>query len=649
MSAALAYRRDIDGLRCFAVTSVVLFHAFPGWIPSGFAGVDVFFVISGYLIGGIIYREAREGAFSYREFYARRARRILPALLVVTTLTLAFGLLLLGTAEMMMLAASAQWSLIGASNIFFWRHIDYFSPTADQNPLLMTWSLGIEEQFYLLFPPLLLAVRKLTPRCRLAALSALCLASLVVSAWQALHQPLAGFYLLPARAWELGAGAALALAHADRTAARWRWDESNALAATGFTLMVASFFLFDSTTSFPGIAALAPVAGTILLIHTPHSFVSKRLLGAGLCVGVGLISYSWYLWHWPMLTLLRIAAINEPSAAAIVVTAGASLVAAYLTWRFIERPFRKRGLGSAATLVRYGLVLAAMLGMLALVRYQQAYPSRLPATVQAMEGMDENVGSCLSDFGSSALPPADRCHPAGAEFALLGDSHAASLAVGLREQVGQGGARLAEFTKPSCAPLFGYTRRSALAPAAAEECRDFLARAVAAITSDRSVRTVVLAGFWPAAEDEQVLRVAGAGFTPAPGAEALERGLARMIDVLQRSGRRVVVVQDVPIFDEDPKLVLLAREIPARNALHLVGAARPQEPARRPPVGTYARSRATVARLASASGAHLVDPWSQLCSSAGCEMIRDGQLLYRDRQHLSVAGARAIDWHGLGE
>ncbi len=350
------YRSEIDGLRALAVLPVILYHAgLPGF-PAGFVGVDVFFVISGYLISSILLNELQAGTFTLSGFYERRARRILPALFLVlaTCLPLAWWLLL--PHELEGFARSLIAVILFLSNLLFWQESDYFAAEAELIPLLHTWSLAVEEQFYLLFPLLLLLGWRLG-KTRLTVLIVLVATlSLAFSEWLWRVDAGANFYGLPSRAWELMLGALAALyLHQRPQPGGWL---AQGLALLGLALVLGSAMLLDNSLPFPSLYALLPTVGAtlIILFATPNNGAGK-LLSLPPLVGVGLISYSAYLWHQPLLVFARIQPYREPDAWLLGTTAALSLLLAWLSWRFVERPFRVRQRFS-----RWGIFLLALLG-----------------------------------------------------------------------------------------------------------------------------------------------------------------------------------------------------------------------------------------------------------------------------------------------
>jgi len=358
------YRPDVDGLRAIAVLAVVLYHVHVPGFGGGFVGVDVFFVISGFLIGGIVFRDVAAGRYSFVTFYARRAKRILPALLCMILVVSLFALAMFEGDELRAFAKSDAAALIGGANIRYWALAHYFAIEGRQEPLVITWSLGIEEQFYLLMPPLMLLLHRISPRTIVPAIALVSLLSLALSAHLTGSQPSAAFFLLPGRAWELGVGVLVALWQAQRHRPGPLRDAADPISLAALAAILGAIVLFHDTTRFPGLAALLPVLGTAALIVTATSRVNRWLLAAAPMRFVGLISYSWYLWHWPPLILAGHALGREPAPVEYAVLVLVSFAVACLSWRYIERPFRRRtAIANVELLKRYGMALLASLSM----------------------------------------------------------------------------------------------------------------------------------------------------------------------------------------------------------------------------------------------------------------------------------------------
>jgi peptidoglycan/LPS O-acetylase OafA/YrhL len=354
-----SYRPDIDGLRAIAVLSVVLFHAGVPLDTGGFTGVDIFFAISGYLIGGHIFSELRSGSFSYLRFYQRRAKRILPACYVVILFTIAATMLLLSPFEAAQLGRGAVAATLSVSNILFWKTSSYFDMASELNPLLMTWSLGVEEQFYAVIPLLMVVLFRIRQGLLLPCILVICVVSFGFAVHEVRLFPMVAFYMLPPRAWELGAGVALAVA--ERGAKQFALSESigQYVSATGLALILAPIFLLTAATPFPGASALPSVLGAVMLLAGPKSWINARLLSLQPLVFVGRISYSLYLWHWPLLALGRVVYGGHLPGAAAACLVPVAFGAAVLSYYFIEQPFRKSSLAPAPLLIRYAIVSSA--------------------------------------------------------------------------------------------------------------------------------------------------------------------------------------------------------------------------------------------------------------------------------------------------
>ncbi|WP_454883795.1 acyltransferase family protein [Sphingomonas oryzagri] len=363
------YRADIDGLRAIAILAVILYHIGLPYFRGGFVGVDIFFVISGYLIGGIVHREIAARQFSFAAFYVRRAKRILPALLVmiliVVTLTAA-----LFPSMVRSLAPSQASALVGVSNLHFWFLTHYSDMDWHADPLVMTWSLGVEEQFYLLLPPLMLLLHRFLPGSMLFTVALLSAGSLGISVLLTALMPTAAFYLLPGRAWELGAGVLSAL-WKERHPARFGAITAHGLGFAGVVAIALAIAAFDDDTPFPGIAAALPVLGTVALILAEGGLVGTTVLASPPARLIGMLSYSWYLWHWPFIAFARFSAGGEPASPILIGIAASSFVIAFLSWRFVETPFRKPSrLSNRMLLLRYAaaiLVCLAVVGGVALM------------------------------------------------------------------------------------------------------------------------------------------------------------------------------------------------------------------------------------------------------------------------------------------
>ena len=613
MERASGYQPHIDGLRAVAILPVLLFHAHIPGFSGGFVGVDIFFVISGYLITGIIAREIDGGRFSILRFYERRARRILPALTVVLAAVLLAAAVLYLPGDFQTVPRSALAAALFVCNIYFFSKVGYFQMGADIEPLLHSWSLGIEEQFYIGFPLLLLLIHRLAPGRRRAIVGAIAAGSL---AWAiALQGDRSGFafYLLPPRAWELFAGALLALGTVPPVRAPWARE---AIALAGLAAIASAVFAYDSATSFPGAAALPPVLGAAALIHCAPGTAIGRLLGRGPLVGIGLVSYSLYLWHWPVIVFVQYA-LDRPlsgwlSAAAILV----SLAAAILSWRFVERPFRDpRTIGRraifAASAGAMGSLCAASLAMAMLGGWPGRFAPEIGRMAAARDDVSPERARC-HDTATTGQRPCTLGAPGVAPTALLwGDSHGVELSYALGRIAAREGRALIERTQSSCPPALDYA--SSAAPGCARVNRDVLA----AIRTDRRLHTIYLAGFWM-----------------DPAYDRAWPGLDATIAELLADGRQVVLVGPVPPnrFDVPRRLARLAlggrlAEAEGRSRADLAE--------------VEMRMRELAGRWRGRDLVYL-DPADVLCDASRCALLAEGRPLYFDYHHLSLTGAERV-------
>ncbi len=486
------HRREIDGLRAIAVLPVILFHAGLPAFAGGYLGVDIFFVISGYLITGILARDLAQGHFSLARFYERRARRILPALAAVLLACVPVALAWLSPNELENFARSVVATALSVSNVLFWQQLDYFGPDAERLPLLHTWTLGIEEQFYLLFPLLLYALWRLRRRALLVSLTALLALSLALAAWATRHAPSAGFFLLPFRAWELLAGGLLAL-RPPRAA-------SGPLAGAGLALVVLAMAGVPLGL-LPGVLPLVlTCAGTVLVIaFTAPASAAYRLLASPVPVGIGLISYSAYLWHQPLLAFARIR-FGPLEVTTALALGAAALLLAWPTWRYVETPFRRVGSGSPRpALLAAATAIAALVAIGAAGIATNGVEARKSPAVRAIMASvtDTNPwrGTCKTDLDKpNPSHPVPGCLFEGTSpaVAFWGDSHGDAIQGGLIPAAEKAGFRFYTVTRSSCPPVPGLTRTG---PAASPLCDEFV-RGVEDYARRGGFGVVVLAARW---------------------------------------------------------------------------------------------------------------------------------------------------------
>lgn len=439
------YRPEIDGLRAVAVIPVILFHAGFELFSGGFVGVDVFFVISGYLITSIIHKEITGGRFTLRNFYARRARRILPALFLVMAACIPAAFVWLLPPDLKAFSHSLAAVAVFMSNMLFYSESGYFAADAELKPLLHTWSLAVEEQYYVLFPLFLLLAWRLGRRWLVAILAVLCVASLALAEWGTKYYPSGAFYLLPARGWEILVGALAAFYLSARPydpGVRYRLQSPvQWLGLLGLGMILTAVFIYDGKTPFPGLYALLPTLGTILLIlYAREGTLAWRLLTPRAVVFLGLISYSAYLWHHPLFAYARYGRNEEPSVAVMLGLIVTALALAALSYKFVETPFRRNGV-KAVPMV---LISVAFISLGAIGNktggYEDWWLARQSSQTQATWkliaesrtiGIEQDDKACR--FNTSSFEARDKkrilaCYRQhGPALVILGDSHAIDL------------------------------------------------------------------------------------------------------------------------------------------------------------------------------------------------------------------------------
>tara|TARA_B100001123_G_C15344974_1_gene1036571 strand:+ start:7043 stop:9076 length:2034 start_codon:yes stop_codon:yes gene_type:complete len=456
----LKHRKELDGLRALAVVPVVMFHAGFDWFKGGFVGVDVFFVISGYLITSLIISEKLKGSFSLGNFYERRARRILPALFMVVLLSIPFGWYWMLPEEWSGFSKSLVSVPLFVSNIQFFLEAGYFDVASEYKPLLHTWSLAVEEQFYLLFPILIILVWKIKRMYLLGVIVSVGVGSIVLSQYALLIHPDAAFYLLPTRGWELMLGAAISIIHTSpkvsiRTIPCYRWG-----AAIGLALIIYSVVSFDRTMPVPGVYTLIPTLGValIILFEDGRSWTGKILASRPL-VCIGLISYSWYLWHYPMLVFGRLGALNQLDSQLTIVLIFASLLLAYFSWKYIEQPFRQPGRIQRKTFIYLFTTISLLI--LGIGITADSFVKQTPETLTWLgSGIPKALGSMKDDSGKGcgAREPNSACLFVAKNnkptIAVVGDSQARVLSESIYAVAVPQGYGLLDLTKGGCPFLF---------------------------------------------------------------------------------------------------------------------------------------------------------------------------------------------------
>lgn len=629
----LKHRSDIDGLRAVAVLMVIVFHAFPDLIPGGFVGVDIFFVISGYLIGGILIKAAEDGTFSFVDFYARRIRRIFPALIIVLAFCMAFGWRVLLADEYRQLAEQAVSGSLFSANILLWLKTGYFDPAAALKPLLHLWSLGVEEQFYIVWPPILLLAYRLRWNVGVVAL-VLGVISFALNIHTIHADPAGAFYLPQTRIWEPLIGCALAWLSTHRPAS----SMPNIAAWSGAVLIAAAVVVLDSAAPFPGWRALLPTLGAALLIWAgPEALLNRIVLSNSPMVWIGLISYPLYLWHWPLLSFARICAGAAPGVSERIELLGASFVMAGLTYLAIEKHVRYR---------RSKLVpasLATLMLFIATGSYatysENGYPKRVErfARIEAALGQwDYPTGDMTTtQFGGYPVRELDS-HIAD-KVLFLGDSNVEQYWPRIQHLVTTEPNRVKSvvfMTWGGCPPIVGVT--DTMNPS----CSGWIDSAFKYAYAGK-FDTIVIASNWIGdfnfAKSQSL--TSGGWLGPLSSKEGLDHAMESMknsILKLRASGtKHVILVLNIP---NDPHLN-------SRNLLRRsLGGFRIEEGgiARTGFADRYDRVRAAMVKMASEAGATTIDPMDYLCPNGFCAAWYGdgGDPIYKDGDHLSAAFVR---------
>ncbi len=642
----LKYRPDIDGLRAVAVLSVLCFHAFPGLLPGGFIGVDLFFVISGYLITTILLGSLAGAGFSYREFYARRIRRIFPALLLVMGCSFAFGWWVLLPDEFRQLGRQTAAAGVFLSNFGFWSESGYFDTAALGKPLLHLWSLAVEEQFYIAWP-LLLALAWRGGRRVMALTVAIGLASFLVNVGLVHAKPAATFYLPWSRFWELLAGALLAWLRLHRPRAFGLRNQLQSI--VGLALIAFGLLTIDEGRAFPGWWAVTPVLGACLCIAAgPEAGPNRVLLGAKWLVGVGLVSYPLYLWHWPLLVYARILAGDTPSIGVRGAVAAASVLLAWATWRWVERPLRHGRQRATVAALAACMVLLAGLGALAAAgklggRQDDPMLADLAAAAQ-----DWKFPDGLAPAGPNQ-PPLFSIGNGPRRVLLIGDSHVQQYAPRAVELARTAPDRLQhiEFgTGSLCPPIPGVLQ---LFGADCEAQRD----ALLALARSDQVDTVVLGACWSCyfiemTRPDPAHRKVDVFYYQQDGVQHGFRdgnGVPLALQSLENTLRELAAHKKVYLLLDNPRgSAFEPRHGVAGSRLGRLSVASasptvPDDP-------DQARLRAQLRQIAERAGAQVIDPAATLCHEGQClRAMPDGAPAYMDDNHLRAAFARsAATW-----
>jgi peptidoglycan/LPS O-acetylase OafA/YrhL len=619
------YRRDIDGLRAVAVLSVVIFHAFPQVLPGGFIGVDIFFVISGYLISSIIFKGLEAKNFSFLDFYMRRVRRIFPTLVAMLLFIVFIAWVMFTPPELYNLSKHITAGALFGSNFMLFKDIGYFDTNTEVKPLLHLWSLAIEEQFYFIWPLAMWVLWKIN-RFKLTFITLTALLSFGLNIYLVELRPELTFYMPFTRFWELQIGCLLAYLTLFHPQILTRISPS-VQASLGFAFILFGLFFINKQRMFPGFWALLPTFGAALLINAGlESRLNRLILGAKPMVFVGLISYPLYLWHWPLLSFTFILEHGEPLIITRLVDVAAAFIFAYMSYRFIEKPLRFGGKGLAKSLslstIMAGFALFGVIGFLNL-----GYPTRYEKPAVSGQNIQAFTARALCPLPSelrylSLYCSADKRDKA--VNAILGDSHSLHLYDGL-VAVSTQGNRWALYANMGCPPMQGL--RVEKDPS----CVEFNKYAIKALAENKDIQNVVISTYHYMSVFGSAKRLEDTDGT-MPRVEMLTRGFGETVEMLIKGGKRVVFMLDNPQVNKQPEFCV------PRSFLWIG-----QKPYDKCEI-TRAQHYATIAPLYEAMKAIqkrfpemlIVDPTDIFCEGGTCKMSdKNGWGLYSNTEHIS--------------
>ena len=632
------YRPDIDGLRAIAVLSVVIYHAFPDALKAGFMGVDIFFVISGYLISSIIFENSDRGSFSFGQFYGRRIKRIFPALTLVLLSCLVFGWFGLLGDEFKQLGKHAAAGAGFVSNFFFWQEVGYFNNAAETKPLLHLWSLAIEEQFYI-FWPLLVWVTWRRKTLFLVFFTTLLIGSFAYNVYSVRPDPTATFYSPATRIWELLTGVLLAYysTQAKKNTAQNSavaskiWQSSQAVhqltSTLGVFLLAFGFYKIDRGRPFPGTWALFPVLGSFLLIFAgPTAWFNRFVLSNRLLVWVGLISFPLYLWHWPMLSFMRIVESETPSLVFRVLAVGLSIFLAWMTFYFVEKPIRANGNSAPKITVLAACVTA--LGLAGFVIFQNnGMPARAAAQINGVNSWDNLTFATPCKFITQGPNHDDWCNIGNAPSKppttlLIGDSVGNNFAPMLQSYSEQAGDSTFVFKQ------FGRGLCHGFPEIAYENCQELVQATRAYMDKTPSVDTIILAANWP-------LYFNGfdrVGSTPV-SSQQFKTAFEKNVAYYQGLGKHVIVFLAPPVGANPRACLTRPIRLSEKSScnLTLVEALHND--------GQY---RAYFATYLKSINVDTFDPFKYLCDEKICKVTDGTRIYYVDHEHFSVYGGQFL-------
>ncbi len=641
---SISYRPEIDGLRALAVLPVLFFHADLGF-SGGFVGVDVFFVISGFLIGSWVISEIEAGTFRLINFWERRVRRLFPALAAVVIACLAVGVILLVPEHLGDLAKSVIAQPLLGSNFYFWRQTGYFEAASEFQPLLHTWTLAVEEQFYLFFPPIFLLLMRWGRRVALGGILVFIAASLAWSIYGTVHYPSFAFFLIPSRIWELDLGVLLALLSNRK---HFSPLVNEVISWIGLLLIFWAVFFFDINTEFPGWAALLPCLGAAFVIYGNSAGLTSvgRMLKQRPLVFIGKISYSLYLIHWPAIVFLKYFVIRDLPSYWLAGSLGFSFLLACLSWKYVETPFReKRFFPSRKRLFVFSGALSALFIITGAVFYwTDGIPSRFPSEVTKHKKEREQIAgfSGLGNFIKTGEmftvgKPVEPNSPP--QLMLWGDSHGMTImplvdAMGKKHGIGVYAA-----AEPGIAPLAGIHRADFY------RFRGDIGTPALQFALDKQIKHVLLVGRWGAyinglPNGDMGLILCDAeteSKNPDQAKNVFVKNLRKTVSRLRKNGISVWIMRDVAFQPRDVPVTLAQA---ASRGMDLNSFALPTSVHRK----NDEKINQLIDEAVEGLGAILLDPFPSFTDPSGIYlMAKDGRALYNDRDHLTKFGGMQLE------
>lgn len=651
----MIYRREIDGLRALAIVPVILFHAGFKAFSGGYVGVDIFFVISGYLITTVIISEKKSDTFSLINFYERRVRRILPALFFLMLVCLPFAWYLLLPEDMKSFSQSLAAVPIFSSNILFWRTSGYFDASSELKPLLHTWSLAVEEQYYLVFPIFLLLFWQLGRRWVISLLVAAAFLSLGLAQWWVEVKPAFTFFMLPTRGWEILIGAFLAFYLDKNNKVPVSIFVSQILGLIGLLLICASIFLFNEGIPFPSVFTLVPTIGTalVILFATSDTFIG-RLLSTKVLVSIGLISYSAYLWHQPLFAFARHRSVENLSNITLISLCALTFLLSYFSWRFIETPFRKKNCLSRKIVFTYTIFfifLFLFFGMFGYLNNGYAFRKDFFKYLEVFQTARDSRCHTVWRKTAKQIAAGDICTLGKGDkptFAVIGDSHAGAIFEALGDYPFNKPISFWAFSGGWCAPLLnGFD--SSINAGKGSDCLDTTKAAFDQIIKTKEIRTVFLVAEWAnyskGFRDDGLPQLysdeMGKAKTLSENNLILKRSLLATIEALEKAKKNIYIVMPVPEFSQ-PVLASISKNMMiddlngVRKDIYFY--------APTISVAEYKnRNEGVFEIFTNLKGIQFINTGNLFCSSSKCFSVdASGRVLFSDSNHVTYWGAQFL-------